>query len=536
MDDTERPRRRAAKKRMDDDFVYGNLVAGCCRATLASTAGMAQCARCSDWFHGGCVRDAAAVPGARDWLCAGCSPDTATPQPAKRKAADGKEPRKRLKLTPPSGGSGAAEAADEARPASTPAVMPPPASKASAAPRMSRSGAGKKAGRGGKAPMMGAGAASTRFDDDVVLAAALALLNRPGTDADAAAAADAAATAAAAATLAGVPQAADAPRAAAEALAALAPSGTATPRRELTGLDQHALMTLELLRAAAAQLTPPCSPTKAKRRRAARGAQAGGNGAGSSALSGLAHHAAGRRGSTAAVDVCPNRDNPAHECTAYCFWRWQAKNEALAQFHAERAQHQQLADGADDDDDDDAGMRDDEDEDGGDGPVFPAPEDDEEAYDQPHDRAEHKRIFHNQRERMRRSTIRQLFEELRKCVPAVEGQDGTSDRQILTEAASHIHDLASESRELEAAIIGLRIDNLKLRLQNQRAAGNSDSSLEESLAVVMAGAAEIARLQAEQQQHLQQLDDSPDQDQPAKPKPKRRPASGSSDPARPAFV
>jgi uncharacterized membrane protein YgaE (UPF0421/DUF939 family) len=74
-----------------------------------------------------------------------------------------------------------------------------------------------------------------------------------------------------------------------------------------------------------------------------------------------------------------------------------------------------------------------------------------------------------ERERQRRSTIRTLFEQLRKSVPAIESQEGTSDRQILVEAARHVETLQVESRTLEDDLIRLKLENLKLKMQSSEA-------------------------------------------------------------------
>ena len=50
-----------------------------------------------------------------------------------------------------------------------------------------------------------------------------------------------------------------------------------------------------------------------------------------------------------------------------------------------------------------------------------------------------KRVFHNERERLRRSTIRSLFDELRRQVPGLVRAEGTSDRQILVERRHVLH-------------------------------------------------------------------------------------------------
>lgn len=68
-----------------------------------------------------------------------------------------------------------------------------------------------------------------------------------------------------------------------------------------------------------------------------------------------------------------------------------------------------------------------------------------------------------ERERQRRSTIRNLFDGLRKSVPSLEALEGTSDRQILLEAAKHIEDLSHQSDELEEALKELRAENARLR-------------------------------------------------------------------------
>ena len=57
-----------------------------------------------------------------------------------------------------------------------------------------------------------------------------------------------------------------------------------------------------------------------------------------------------------------------------------------------------------------------------------------------------------------------MFEALRRSVPAVEGQESSSDRQILVEAARHIYQLSNEGRDLERNVMQLRLENLRLRL------------------------------------------------------------------------
>eukprot|EP00730_Choanoeca_flexa_P002439 TRINITY_DN11053_c0_g1_i1.p1 TRINITY_DN11053_c0_g1~~TRINITY_DN11053_c0_g1_i1.p1 ORF type:complete len:452 (+),score=102.59 TRINITY_DN11053_c0_g1_i1:469-1824(+) len=76
-----------------------------------------------------------------------------------------------------------------------------------------------------------------------------------------------------------------------------------------------------------------------------------------------------------------------------------------------------------------------------------------------------KRLFHNERERQRRSTIRTLFEALRKSVPAIESQEGTSDRQILVEATREAETLKAESRSIDEELLKLKMENVRLRME-----------------------------------------------------------------------
>ena len=98
-----------------------------------------------------------------------------------------------------------------------------------------------------------------------------------------------------------------------------------------------------------------------------------------------------------------------------------------------------------------------------------------------------------ERERVRRSTIRTLFDNLRKNVPAVESQEGTSDRQILVEAAHHIEDLELEEKQSEEQVLMLRLENLRLRLHVERLeAGRCEANSFRAIA----NAAEIASLES----------------------------------------
>lgn len=80
---------------------------------------------------------------------------------------------------------------------------------------------------------------------------------------------------------------------------------------------------------------------------------------------------------------------------------------------------------------------------------------------------EHRRVFHNERERMRRSTIRNLFDSLRRCVPSLSFQDAVSDREILICAARHIKELVDQADELDVELRAQRMRNLRLRLQQK---------------------------------------------------------------------
>ena len=95
---------------------------------------------------------------------------------------------------------------------------------------------------------------------------------------------------------------------------------------------------------------------------------------------------------------------------------------------------------------------------------------------------------------MRRTTIRTLFDELRKNVPAIEGHEATSDRQILMEAASHISELELEDKQCEAEIIALKIENLRLRIRHEE---DEAALLEQHGLAAVAKAAEIDALNAE---------------------------------------
>lgn len=113
------------------------------------------------------------------------------------------------------------------------------------------------------------------------------------------------------------------------------------------------------------------------------------------------------------------------------------------------------------------------------------------SYDEDsHEEGDHKRVFHNERERQRRSTIRNLFEELRRNVPTVAPQEGTSDRQILMEAAQHIDQLDSEGKRLETMLMNLRIENLKLRLSTLPPNAPEAEKLQEQLSSLMSGSAD----------------------------------------------
>eukprot|EP00045_Choanoeca_perplexa_P004962 m.42080 g.42080 ORF g.42080 m.42080 type:complete len:455 (-) comp12855_c0_seq1:1095-2459(-) len=109
-----------------------------------------------------------------------------------------------------------------------------------------------------------------------------------------------------------------------------------------------------------------------------------------------------------------------------------------------------------------------------------------------------KRIFHNERERQRRSTIRTLFEQLRKSVPAIESQEGTSDRQILVEAARHVETLQVESRTLEDDLIRLKLENLKLKMETSAASDHSQLQAQQAELLQLLGeTAEIVAMKEE---------------------------------------
>jgi len=88
-----------------------------------------------------------------------------------------------------------------------------------------------------------------------------------------------------------------------------------------------------------------------------------------------------------------------------------------------------------------------------------------------------KRTFHNERERLRRSTIRNLFEELRLQVPVLVAAEGTSDRQILVEAATHIDGLNAQGQQYERELTQLRLQNIRLRLARCQAPPGSEERL-----------------------------------------------------------
>ena len=123
-------------------------------------------------------------------------------------------------------------------------------------------------------------------------------------------------------------------------------------------------------------------------------------------------------------------------------------------------------------------------------------------------RQDRKRLFHNERERQRRSTIRTLFQTLRRLVPATEGLETPSDRQILLEAAAHLDALAAEQQRLQERVIRLRIENLQLRVASRASAespespesaqsAQADAGLAASLAAVMAAADALQALEAD---------------------------------------
>eukprot|EP00050_Salpingoeca_kvevrii_P007555 m.297017 g.297017 ORF g.297017 m.297017 type:complete len:460 (+) comp13503_c0_seq1:288-1667(+) len=169
------------------------------------------------------------------------------------------------------------------------------------------------------------------------------------------------------------------------------------------------------------------------------------------------------------VEACPNRANGFHTCSPYCYWRWVANNQSKA-----LAYSLELT------------------------PPQPASLLEDTIMSEPYgplalDESDQKRVFHNERERMRRSTIRVLFEGLRKAVPAVEGQESTSDRQILLEAAKHIDFLSQQGKEFEEELVRLRIDNLKLKMLTK----DDTESMEGQMAELLVGAAEIASFRDE---------------------------------------
>ena len=103
-----------------------------------------------------------------------------------------------------------------------------------------------------------------------------------------------------------------------------------------------------------------------------------------------------------------------------------------------------------------------------------------------------------ERERQRRSTIRTLFEQLRKSVPAIESQEGTSDRQILVEAARHVETLQVEGQGLEDELIHLKLENLKLKMATSAAQDHQQLQAEQAELLQLLGeTAEIVAMKEE---------------------------------------
>lgn len=137
-------------------------------------------------------------------------------------------------------------------------------------------------------------------------------------------------------------------------------------------------------------------------------------------------------------------------------------------------------------------------------------DDDDEDDDQPgkYPKEAGRRNFHNQRERLRRTTIRSLFDNLRKNVPAIEGNEIISDRQILIEAAQHIEELSDQDAQLEEGLLLLKIENIRLRMENAKHAADinpvnsSANPADDSLGLELAAAeTRLTELQARPRLH-----------------------------------
>lgn len=84
-------------------------------------------------------------------------------------------------------------------------------------------------------------------------------------------------------------------------------------------------------------------------------------------------------------------------------------------------------------------------------------------------------------------TIRTLFEQLRHTVPTTISQEGTSDREILQEAAKYIDQLHDEAKDLEQGLANLQIENLQLRLRQLPEQAFERMQLEQRLRELLAG-------------------------------------------------
>lgn len=111
-----------------------------------------------------------------------------------------------------------------------------------------------------------------------------------------------------------------------------------------------------------------------------------------------------------------------------------------------------------------------------------------------------------ERERLRRSTIRTLFEQLRQSIPAIEGQEGTSDRQILVEASKLIQALHNEASEIDSRIISAKEHQLRLKMELGL---NDVSDNKPNMLRYLSEAAEIAQAKDEAARILPDMGSSP---------------------------
>lgn len=211
---------------------------------------------------------------------------------------------------------------------------------------------------------------------------------------------------------------------------------------------------LGILRAAAAQLKTPCGSPRKAFQPATR------------LLPDSSLRTSSEQTASQIVE-CPHKEDGFHTCNAYCFWTYAVSSgECTHAYEKGRIRLDSSSAEYDFDNNNDE-------DDYGDSLKLTG------------DRPDHKRVFHNERERCRRTTIRNLFESLRRNVPAVQSCVGTSDRQILIEAANHIESLQGQANALENTIIQMRIENLKFRLS----CGITDlpGNVKDALEVVIAG-------------------------------------------------